>query len=152
MVTPWPTVEFSINTDSYYIAIGFFCDILFSMKTRMQSLERQIDKVKRDLMQLDGLRMGSLSEQYNVCGTPGCRCKASPPEKHGPYHQLSYTRKGKSTTRFIRKPNLTTIKRQLRNYARLKSLVDQWIDLAIELSDLQLEEAKQAAVKRKQRA
>jgi len=118
----------------------------------MQSLERQIDKVKRDLVRLDGLRMGSLSEQYNVCGTPGCRCKASPPEKHGPYYQLSYTRKGKSTTRFIRKPNLAMVKRQLRNYARLRSLVDRWIDLAIELSDLQLEEAKQAAAKRRIRA
>ena len=117
----------------------------------MRALERQIDKVKRDLIGLDRLRMGSLSEQYNVCGTPGCRCKASPPEKHGPYHQLSYTRKGKSTTRFIRKPNLATIKRQLRNYARLRSLVDRWIDLAIELSDLQLEEAKQAAAKRRAR-
>ncbi len=122
------------------------------MNTRMQLLERQIEKVKRDLMRLDELRMGSLSEQYNVCGTPGCRCKASPPEKHGPYHQLSYTRKGKSTTRFIRKPNLATIKRQLRNYARLRSLVDRWVDLAIELSDLHLGEAKNTAVKRKQRA
>ncbi len=122
------------------------------MNSQIRSLERQIDKVKRDLMRLDELRMGSLSEQYNVCGTPGCRCKASPPEKHGPYHQLSYTRKGKSTTRFIRKPNLAMVKRQLRNYARLRSLVDQWIDLAIELSDLQLEEAKHTAVKRRTRA
>jgi hypothetical protein len=118
----------------------------------MRSLERQIEKVKQDLMRLDGLRMGSLSEQYNVCGTPGCRCKASPPEKHGPYHQLSYTRKGKSTTRFIRKPNLATVKRQLRNYARLRSLVDRWLDLEIELSDLQLEQAKQAPAKRRTRA
>jgi len=121
------------------------------MASRIQSLERQIDKVKRDLTRLDGLRMGSLSEQYNVCGTPGCRCKASPPEKHGPYYQLSYTRKGKSTTRFIRKPNLVMVERQLRNYARLRTLVDRWIDLAIELSDLQLEEAKQAAAKRRAR-
>ena len=121
------------------------------MESRVRLLKRQIDKVKRDLMQLNGLRMGSLSEQYNVCGTPGCRCKASPPEKHGPYHQLSYTRKGKSTTRFIRKPNLATVKRQLRNYARLRSLVDRWIDLEIDLSDLQLEEAKQAS-KRKAHA
>jgi len=117
----------------------------------MRSLKRQIDKVKRDLMKLDGLRMGSLSEQFNVCGTPGCRCKASPPEKHGPYHQLSYSRKGKSTTRFIRKPNLATVKRQLRNYARLRALVDRWIDLEIDLSDLHLEEAKRAA-KRKTHA
>jgi len=121
------------------------------MASRIQSLERQIDKVKRDLTRLDGLRMGSLSEQYNVCGTPGCRCKASPPEKHGPYYQLSYTRKGKSTTRFIRKPNLVMVERQLRNYASLRTLVDRWIDLAIELSDLQLEEAKQAAAKRRAR-
>ncbi len=118
----------------------------------MRSLERQVDKVKRDLVRLDGLRMGSLSQQYNVCGTPGCRCKATPAEKHGPYYQLSYTRKGKSTTRFIRKPYLAMIKRQLRNYARLRSLVDRWIDLEIELSDLHLEEAKQAAAKRQSRA
>ena len=121
------------------------------MASRTQSLERQIEKVKQDLMRLDGLRMGSLSEQYNVCGTPGCRCKASPPEKHGPYQQLSYTRNGKSTTRFIRKPNLATVKRQLRNYARLKSLVNRWIDLEIDLSNLQLEQANNAA-KRKARA
>jgi hypothetical protein len=35
---------------------------------------------------------------------------------------------------------------------KLRSLVDRWIDLAIELSDLQLEEAKQVAAKRRTRA
>jgi len=119
------------------------------MKRRIRILESQITKIKGDLDHLGDLRPGSLSEQYNVCGTPGCRCKATPPEKHGPYYQLSYTRKGKSTTRFIRKPNLATVKRQLRNYARLRSLVDRWIDLAIDLSDLQLEEAKQSTAKRR---
>ena len=125
---------------------------IWCMKKRSQTLESQIAKVKAELVALGDLRPGSLSEQYNVCGTPGCRCKASPPEKHGPYYQLSYTRKGKSTTRFIRKPNLAIVKRQLRSYARLRSLVDRWIDLAIDLSDLQLEEAKQAAAKRRTRA
>ncbi len=115
-------------------------------------LKRQIEKVKQQLVALEALRMGSLSEQYNVCGTPACRCKASPPEKHGPYYQLSYTRKGKSTTRFVRRENLATVKRQLRNYARLRTLVDRWIDLAIDLSDLQLEEAKQSTAKRRTRA
>jgi hypothetical protein len=112
------------------------------MNTRIRSLERQIEKIKRELIGLGDLRMGSLSEQYNVCGTPGCRCKASPAERHGPYHQLSYTRKGKGTTRFIRRENLTTVKKQLQNYAKLRELVDRWIDLAIELSDAKLEETK----------
>lgn len=122
------------------------------MNPRSRSLERQIEKIKEQLVRLDALRMGSLSEQYNVCGTPGCRCKASPPEKHGPYHQLSFTRKGKSTTRFVRRENLATVKKQLRNYARLRTLVDRWIDLASELSNLQLSEDTQAPSKRRRRA
>ena len=68
---------------------------------------------------------GSLSTQYNVCGTPGCRCKATPPEKHGPYYQVSFTRKGKSSSKFVRKEDLATIRRELKNYEAMKTLVDQ---------------------------
>jgi len=109
------------------------------VEPRARSLERQIEQIKRALIRVGPLRMGSLSEQYNVCGTPGCRCKASPPKKHGPYYQLSYTRNGKSTTRFVRRDSLSAVKTQLRNYARLRSLIDRWIDLGIELSDLTTE-------------
>src|ERR1700692_598468 len=109
------------------------------MDTRREAtLERQIDKVKRDLVALGDLRPGSLSTQYNVCGTPGCRCKATPPEKHGPYYQVSFTRKGKGSSKFIRKEDLPTIRKQLKNYETMKMLVDQWIDLATELSNLRL--------------
>jgi hypothetical protein len=44
---------------------------------REAEIERQIEKVKRDLAALGDLRPGSLSTQYNVCGSPGCRCKAT---------------------------------------------------------------------------
>ena len=103
-----------------------------------QRLESEIAKIKQQIVQLDDLRPGTLSEQYNVCGTPGCRCKASPPQKHGPYYQLSLTRRGKSKTRFVRRDELATIKKQLKNYTTLRELVDRWIDLATELSDLNL--------------
>jgi len=103
-----------------------------------QRLESEIAKIKQQIVQLDDLRPGTLSQQYNVCGTPGCRCKASPPQKHGPYYQLSLTRRGKSKTRFVRRDELATIKKQLKNYTTLRELVDRWIDLATELSDLNL--------------
>jgi hypothetical protein len=109
------------------------------MDTRREAtLERQIEKVKRDLVALEDLRPGSLSTQYNVCGTPGCRCKATPPEKHGPYYQVSYTRKGKSSTKFVKQKDLPAVRKQLKNYERMKLLADRWIDLATELSTLQL--------------
>jgi hypothetical protein len=109
------------------------------MDTRREAtLERQIEKVKRDLVALGDLRPGSLSTQYNVCGTPGCRCKATPPEKHGPYYQVSYTRKGKSSTKFVKQKDLPAVRKQLENYARMKFLTERWIDLATELSTLRL--------------
>ena len=105
---------------------------------RAATLERQIEKAKRDLAALGDLRPGSLSTQYNVCGTLGCRCKATPPEKHGPYYQVSYTRKGKSSTKFVKQKDLPAVRKQLKNYERMKLLMDRWIDLATELSTLRL--------------
>ena len=113
--------------------------MLFRMEiSREAQLERQIEKVKRDLAALGDLRPGSLSTQYNVCGSPGCRCKADPPQKHGPYYQVSFSRKGKSSSKFVKKEDLPAIRKQLKNYERMKELVDLWIDLATELSNLRL--------------
>jgi hypothetical protein len=108
------------------------------MSSQDRSLAAKIEEVKRQLAALGEMRPGSLSTQYNVCGSPGCRCKASPPQKHGPYYQVSYTWKGKSGTRFVRKEELSSIRQQLKNYARMRALVDRWIDLATRLSDLGL--------------
>jgi hypothetical protein len=109
------------------------------MDTRREAtLVRQIEKVKRDLVALGDLRPGSLSTQYNVCGTPGCRCKATPPQKHGPYYQVSFTRKGKSSTKFVKPKDLSAVREQLKNYERMKLLMDNWIELATELSTLRL--------------
>ena len=110
------------------------------MNQRISSLERQIDRIKAEIAKLEALRPGTLSEQYNVCGKPGCRCKASPPQKHGPYYQLSYTRNGKSHTRFVRRAQLRTVTAQLQNYSRRRRLVDRWIDLGTELSERKLQE------------
>ena len=112
---------------------------LLNMDTRREAtLQRQIDKVKRDLAALGDLRPGSLSTQYNVCGSPGCRCKATPPVKHGPYYQVSYTRKGKSSSKFVKKEDLPTVRKQLKNYERMRLMMERWIDLATELSTLRL--------------
>jgi len=106
--------------------------------SREKLLLRQIERVKVKPAALGDLRPGSLSTQYNVCGTPGCRCKATPPEKHGPYYQVSFTRKGKSSSKFVRKEDLNTVRRELKNYEVMKTLVDRWIEMATELSNLRM--------------
>src|SRR5215471_16597074 len=73
-----------------------------AMANRSEFLEERIQSIKREIFALGDLRPGALSLQYNVCGTPSCRCRADPPIKHGPYPQISFTWHGKSTTRTVR--------------------------------------------------
>ncbi len=113
------------------------------MKSKIFALEQRIERIKTKLSRLGELRPGVLSEQYNVCGSPGCRCKANPPEKHGPYQQLSWSRKRKSTTRFIKESELQTVQAQVRNYQRLQELVDEWVDASIELCDIKRKLARE---------
>ena len=105
---------------------------------KIQQLERAIERTKAEITQLRHLRPGALTQQFSVCGTPGCRCTANPPQKHGPYYQLSYTLKKKSTTRFVRKEAVSRIRKEIKSYARLKRLVERWVELEAELSDLKL--------------
>jgi hypothetical protein len=116
-----------------YIGIG---DRIKAMDARIRSHRRRIEEIKKQLIVLGDLRPGSLSQQYNVCGKPGCRCKANPPQKHGPYYQLGWTRKGKSTTRFVRPADLPEVRREIKNYERLQALMDRWIELSMEICDL----------------
>jgi len=116
--------------------------------TRMTSaaIEKRITEIKLELQGIGPMRPGSLSEQYTVCGKAGCRC-ADPkhPRKHGPYYQLSFVHRGKSTTQFIRAPFVPEVKRQLASYKRFRELVDEWVHLALQHSRLRLDELKRAA-------
>ncbi len=110
--------------------------------TDLRMLEAKIAKVKAALAALGDLRPGTLSQQYNVCGNPGCRCKASPPRKHGPYSQVSFTWQGKSQSQFVRREDVPAVRTQLRNYQRLRTLVDTWISAGLELSRLRRDQAR----------
>ena len=85
--------------------------------------ERRIEQLKAKLAQLGPMLPGSVSEQWNVCGTPGCRCKdPDKPVKHGPYCQVSFTVGGKSSTIFIKKEDLPEAQRRLKRYQQFKTL------------------------------
>jgi hypothetical protein len=40
------------------------------------------------------------------------------------------------STKFVRKEDLPAVRKQLKNYETMKLLMDRWIDLATELSNL----------------
>jgi hypothetical protein len=106
-------------------------------KKEIEKLQKQIQQVKKHLAEIEDLRPGSLSTQYNVCGNPTCRCKRTDnPLKHGPYYQLSYTRKGRHTTEFVKAEDVQEVQLQLQNYQLLKNLIDEWVDLSLTIARL----------------
>lgn len=97
--------------------------------------ERKIEQLRKKLTKLGPMLPGSISEQWNVCGTPGCRCKdAKNPVKHGPYYQLSFTVGGKSSTMFIKKEDLPEARRRLKRYQQFKALCTDIIQAHVALA------------------
>jgi hypothetical protein len=92
---------------------------------RIRQIEQRIDRIKRTLMEIGPMRPGSLTRQYK-----------DPQHHAGAYWQISYTRRMKSRTEYVRQECVTELRRQVVTHRRFKRLVDQWIDLSIEHSRL----------------
>ena len=114
----------------------------------IQNAEQRIQQIKAELAALGEMRPGSLSKQYNVCGKPNCRCKdPQNPQRHGPYYQLSWVHRGKSSTQFIRRPLLPQVRAQIANYNKFRRLTEQWVNLALRLAQAKLLTARRSLSK-----
>jgi hypothetical protein len=68
---------------------------------------------------------GGIRTYYNVCGTPGCKCKDKEnPKKHGPYHQLSYSVAGHSSSMFVKNINFPETQEMVKRFKALKHLIN----------------------------
>ena len=116
--------------------------------TSIQNLEPRIQQIKAELAALGEMRPGSLSRQYNVCGKPNCRCKdPQNPQRHGPYYQLSWVHRGKSTTQFIRPPLLPQVRAQIAMHRKFRKLTEEWVNLALRQTQAKLLAARRSLVK-----
>jgi hypothetical protein len=112
------------------------------MMNTQEPLER-IARIKQELASLGAMRPGSLSEQFNVCGTPGCRCKdPKKPRKHGPYYHLNYTWGGKARTQFVKAAEVSAVRAELETYKRFRALTEEWVELSLERARLEREVAR----------
>ena len=91
------------------------------MKTQ-RGLERRIEKIKQDLMELGDMRPGSITVQTRKWG--------------GEYCQLSYTHRGKGHTQYVAKEKRKQVERQTANYKKFRKLTQEWVELGMELCKL----------------
>jgi hypothetical protein len=97
----------------------------------LTQIEKRIEKIKQELLKTGQMRPGSLTCQYR-----------NPKDKTGPFYQLSYTHKMKSRTEYVRPEFVAQIRKQVSQYKGFKQLVEEWIELAIQHSKMQIDRAK----------
>jgi hypothetical protein len=103
---------------------------------RIQQIERRIERIKRTLLEIGPVRPGSLTRQYK-----------DPQHHAGAYWQISYTRRMKSRTEYVRQEWVKELRRQIVTHKRFERLVDQWLDLSIEHSRLTMQIAEPRATR-----
>lgn len=100
----------------------------------MQDAEAAVGRIKTQMFELDPVLPGSLGKQWNVCGSPGCRCKdPKHPQRHGPYYQLSYTLQGKSSTVFVKPGDVAEVRRRIKRYGQFKRLCGELVAAYVEI-------------------
>jgi len=96
--------------------------------------QTKIKQLKQKLLNLDAVLPGSISKQWNVCGTPSCKCKDSKnSKKHGPYYQLSFSVGGRSSSMFIKKEDISEARKRVRNYQEFKKLTTDLVQAHVDL-------------------
>jgi phytoene dehydrogenase-like protein len=78
---------------------------------------------------------GTLADRLTRCGHPGCRCHADPPQLHGPYHQWTRKKDGKTATRILTDDQLADYQPWFDNHRRLRELITELEALSLGIAE-----------------
>jgi hypothetical protein len=80
---------------------------------------------------------GSLTVKAYKCGKANCRCKAEPPQLHGPYAMWTRKLDNKTVTRTLTDDELADYQPLFDNAKKLRALIAELQELSLELIDRQ---------------
>ncbi|MGB0095902.1 MAG: DUF6788 family protein [Solirubrobacteraceae bacterium] len=102
------------------------------MANRIQAPEHRQHELLDELTTLGFCLPGSLSTRHMRCGKPGCRCKADPPQLHGPYTYWTRTVAGRTIAQLLSAEQLERYRPWIENNRRLHQLVKELEALAVQ--------------------
>lgn len=97
-------------------------------------LENRMARIKRELMELGPMRLGSITRQYR-----------DPETKKRPFYQISYTHRGRGRSEYVRPENLAALRLEVKNFKRFRTLTEQWVELSLQASQLRVKNSNTQA-------
>ena len=98
-----------------------------------EELRKRRDVLRDELAQVGDLRPGSLVGRYRKCGKPNCHCARAEDGGHGPSWSLTHAVGGRTVTRVIPPDAVAATRAQVAEYARLRRLTAELVEVSDEL-------------------
>jgi len=102
------------------------------MTARQPRRKARVGEILREIGEIGYALPGSVVIRATACGKPVCRCKADPPQLHGPY--VSWIRKsdGKPVTRKLTPDQEQRYRPWFDNARRLRELITELESLSLD--------------------
>jgi hypothetical protein len=84
--------------------------------------EHRFEQLKALLADLGPFRRGTVLQVVH-CNRPGCRCKADPPQLHGPYYNWTRKVRGKTVTVRVTEEQARLLEQWIANARRLDEII-----------------------------
>jgi hypothetical protein len=97
--------------------------------------QAQVLRITRELAALGFALPGTLADRMTHCGYANCRCHADPPQLHGPYHQWTRKKDGKTSTRILTDEQLADYGPWFDNHHRMRQLIAELEALSLAIAE-----------------
>src|ERR1700756_4593918 len=97
--------------------------------------QAQAARIAAELAALGFALPGTLADRMTRCGRANCRCHADPPRLHGPYHQWTRKKNGKTATRILTDDQLADYQPWFDNHRRLRELIAELEALSLDIAE-----------------
>ena len=109
-----------------------------TVEQQLANYENRYRQLAAQLAEIGMISAGTLTRRYTRCASPGCKCRANPPEPHGPYWQWTRKIDGKTVTRRLTPAEAKLYQEWITNDRRLRRIIDQMRATAAKAAEIHL--------------
>jgi hypothetical protein len=107
----------------------------------LAAYQRSYRDLAERVAEIGFIAAGSITRRHTRCGKPSCRCRADPPQPHGPYYQWTAKINGKTVTRRLTKIEADLYQEWITNDRTLRALIAEMRQVAAQATELIMQDA-----------
>jgi len=95
----------------------------------------RLAQIKGELGRVGLFRRGTLQKRYRRCASSRCRCRADPPQLHGPFYHWTRKVKAKTVSVYLSEEQAKTMEEWIANARRLDGLLEELQEINFRITD-----------------